>query len=221
MTEKQQPRILAIIPARGGSKGLLRKNMHLLNGTPLIKYTIDASNKCEAITKTVVTSEDTEILEYSKKYCSTVRRPENLAGDNVPCEQAILHCIEYFQNNFDEHYDIVVVLQPTSPLRDDLKIDGALCEYISSNAMSLISVYEPEKNPIKAFLLNDSGFLEGIAGNDFPFMNRQNIPVTYMPNGAIYITNVKDFLQTGKLLSEKTIPYLMTAEKSIDIDTIK
>ncbi len=218
----KQPRILAIIPARGGSKGLPRKNMHSLNGSPLIKYTIDAANNCETITKTVVTSEDEEILNYSKRYCEIIKRPETLSMDNVPCESAILHCLEYFTNDLKEQYDLIVVLQPTSPLRDDLSIDGALCEYLSTDAISSISVYEPEKNPVKSFLVNSkNGYLKGIAGNDFPFMNRQDIPIAYMPNGAIYITTTDEFLRTGKLFSEKTIPYVMTSKKSVDIDVIK
>ncbi|MDK2090964.1 acylneuraminate cytidylyltransferase family protein [Aliarcobacter butzleri] len=209
---------MSIIPARGGSKGLPGKNIIDLAGKPLIAWTIEASLKSKYITKTIVSSDDNNILEISKKFgVETIKRPNELALDTTPTEPVIEHVLKSLENI--EQYDYLILLQPTSPLRDEKDIDSAIKLLIQKKVSALISTKEIDNKILKAFKNNENGYLEGIANNKYPFMRRQDLPKTFMPNGAIYIVSVKDFLKTKRLFTDKTISFEMSEEKSFDIDT--
>jgi len=210
-------KILSIIPARGGSKGLPGKNIIDLNGKPLIAHTIEASLKSKYITKTVVSSDNESILKVSETFGSDIlKRPNELALDTTPSEPVITHVLESIKDI--DTYDYLVLLQPTSPLRTENDIDEAIEKLLEQNARALISTVEVDNKILKAFKDNELGFLEGISNNKFPFMRRQDLPQVYMPNGAIYICSIKEFLKNQKLFTEKTISYKMTENKSIDVD---
>ena len=212
-------KILSIIPARGGSKGLLRKNIIDLNGKPLIGWTIEASLKSRYITKTIVSSDDNEILEVSKKYGANVlKRPDNLATDTSSSQSVVEHTITELEK-VNEKYDYLVLLQPTSPLRDRNDIDEAFETLFEKNATALISVKEYDNKILKAFIDNQEGFIEGVRNNIYPFMRRQDLPKVYMSNGAIYITKVDEFLKNKSFWTEKTVKFVMDEIKSMDIDT--
>lgn len=214
-------KILSIIPARGGSKGLERKNIINLLGKPLITWTIEASLNSKYITKTIVSSDDKEILSISEKYgADTILRPLNLAQDTTPTEPVIEHVLFELDKRM-EKYDLLVLLQPTSPLRNEKDIDDAIELLVESKGTALISVEEIDSKILKAFKKDSGGYLEGISNNSYPFMRRQDLPSVFMPNGAIYIINVKEFLVNNRLFTEKTIPYKMDSYKSFDIDTIE
>ncbi|MCT7556237.1 acylneuraminate cytidylyltransferase family protein [Aliarcobacter butzleri] len=209
---------MSIIPARGGSKGLPGKNIIDLAGKPLIAWTIEASLKSKYITKTIVSSDNNNILEISKKFgVETIKRPDELALDTTPTEPVIEHVLKSLENI--EQYDYLILLQPTSPLRDEKDIDSAIKLLIQKKVSALISTKEIDNKILKAFKNNENGYLEGIANNKYPFMRRQDLPKTFMPNGAIYIVSVKDFLKTKRLFTDKTISFEMSEEKSFDIDT--
>ncbi|MCT7593292.1 acylneuraminate cytidylyltransferase family protein [Aliarcobacter butzleri] len=209
---------MSIIPARGGSKGLPGKNIIDLAGKPLIAWTIEASLKSKYITKTIVSSDNNNILEISKKFgLETIKRPDELALDTTPTEPVIEHVLKSLENI--EQYDYLILLQPTSPLRDEKDIDSAIKLLIQKKVSALISTKEIDNKILKAFKNNENGYLEGIANNKYPFMRRQDLPKTFMPNGAIYIVSVKDFLKTKRLFTDKTISFEMSEEKSFDIDT--
>jgi CMP-N-acetylneuraminic acid synthetase len=211
-------KIISIIPARGGSKGLRGKNIIDLAGKPLISYTIEASLKSKFITKTIVSSDSDEILEISKKYGSDIlKRPDELAQDTTASEPVVSHVLENIENI--EEYEYIVLLQPTSPLRDENDIDKAFNELFEKKATSLISTVTIDNKILKAFIYDENGFLKGVSNNNFPFMRRQDLPEVYMPNGAIYIVNKKEFLKTEKLFTNETLSYLMSPEKSVDLDT--
>lgn len=215
MTKK----VLAIIPARGGSKGLARKNILDLSGKPLIAWTIEASLNSKYITKTVVSSDDNEILNISKQYESDIiKRPDELASDTTASEPVIKHVIEELRKEKNE-FDYVVLLQPTSPLRDVQNIDNAFDILFKSDATALISVCEIDNKILKAFKQNKDGFIEGISNNKYPFMRRQDLPETYLSNGAIYIIKVDEFIKNNSLFTHKTISYVMNEITSLDIDT--
>ena len=215
MTKK----ILAIIPARGGSKGLPRKNILNLAGKPLIAWTIEASLNSEYITKTVVSSENNEILDISKQYkADTIKRPDKLALDTTASEPVIKHTIEELKAE-NQEFDYLVLLQPTSPLRDEKNIDDALNMLFKSDATALISVSEIDNKILKAFKENKNGFIEGISNDKFPFMRRQDLPKTYLGNGAIYIIKADQFMKNISLFTNKTISYIMDKIQSMDIDT--
>ncbi|MCT7570611.1 acylneuraminate cytidylyltransferase family protein [Aliarcobacter butzleri] len=211
-------KIVSIIPARGGSKGLPGKNIIDLAGKPLIAWTIEASLKSKYITKTIVSSDDNNILEISKKFgVETIKRPNELALDTTPTEPVIEHVLKSLENI--EQYDYLILLQPTSPLRDEKDIDSAIKLLIQKKVSALISTKEIDNKILKAFKNNENGYLEGIANNEYPFMRRQDLPKTFMPNGAIYIIDIKEFLKTKTLFTDKTISFEMSEEKSFDIDT--
>ena len=212
-------KILSIIPARGGSKGLPRKNIIDLNGKPLIAWTIEASLKSRYITKTVVSSDDNEILEVSKKYGANVlKRPDDLATDTSSSQSVVEHTITELEK-VNEKYDYLVLLQPTSPLRDRNDIDEAFETLFEKNATALISVKEYNNKILKAFIDNQKGFIEGVRNNTYPFIRRQDLPKVYMSNGAIYIIKVDEFLKNKSFWTEKTVKFVMDEIKSMDIDT--
>lgn len=212
MTKK----VLAIIPARGGSKGLPKKNITDLAEKPLIAWTIEASLDSKYITKTIVSSDSDEILEVAKNYGSDIlKRPDELATDTSSSEVVIKHTLE----SMEEKFDYVVLLQPTSPLRDTNDIDNAFKKLFSSDVTALISVCEYDNKILKAFKENGIGYIEGISNNTYPFMRRQDLPKTYMSNGAIYIIKVDEFLRNNSFYTDKTISFIMDKLKSLDIDT--
>jgi len=212
-------RVLAIIPARGGSKGFPGKNIADLAGKPLITWTIEASLSSKYITKTVVSSDDDEILDISRNYgADTIKRPDDLASDTASSESVVKHTVDSLASNM-ERFDVLILLQPTSPLRTSVDIDNAMDIMFNSDATAVISVCEFDNKILKTFKENSDGFLEGITNNDFPFMRRQNLPRVFMPNGAIYIINTTVFLENYSLLTTKTKNYLMSKSKSLDIDT--
>jgi len=216
MTKK----ILSIIPARGGSNSLPRKNIIDLAGKPLIAWTIEASLKSIYITKTVVSSDDEEILDISKKYgAEIIKRPNELASDTATSESVVRHAISYFESK-GEVFDVVILLQPTSPLRNSNDIDNAfkIMFNSSSSVTAVISTCEVDNKILKAFVKDSNGFIKGISNNEYPFTRRQDLPLVYMPNGAIYIINVKLFIERGFFLTNKTLNYAMPKERSLDID---
>lgn len=215
MTKK----ILAIIPARGGSKGLPRKNIVDLVGKPLIAWSIEASLNSKYINKTIVSSDDDEILKIAKLYkAELIKRPDKYATDDASSEIVVKHVIKEL-TKYNDIYDYIVLLQPTSPLRDAIEIDTAFDKLFKTDATALISVCAVDNKILKAFKQNNSGFIEGISNNQYPFMRRQDLPKTYLSNGAIYIIKVDEFIKNSSFYTDKTISYEMDNVKSLDIDT--
>ena len=213
-------KVVAIIPARGGSKGIPRKNLVKFLGKPLIQWSIEAALKSKCITDVVVSSDDDEILRESKKNKEviTIKRPKELAQDSSKTEPVLEHVLQILK---DREFDYLILLQPTSPSRKAEDIDEAFEKLLKSGANSLISVCSLEHHPYKTFRLNKEGFLEGIINNEFPFYPRQELPETYRANGAIYIIKVKEFIKNNSLLTNNTIHFEMSEESSLDIDTKK
>lgn len=210
--------IISIIPARGGSKGIPRKNIKLLNGKPLISYSIDASNSCSLIDDTYVSTEDAEISEISKgNNAEVIERPDELASDDSSSIDVILHVLDYLENR-DELPDLFVLLQPTSPLRTSEDIEASINSFLESDCDSLVSVCELDHRSLLNFSLEE-GFL--VQNNNESLFNsrRQDIPTYYSLNGAIYITTPEFIRKNKSFYSDKTIPHIMSKEKSIDIDT--
>ncbi|GAB7256605.1 acylneuraminate cytidylyltransferase family protein [Polaribacter sp. OB-PA-B3] len=211
-------KVLAIIPARGGSKGIPMKNIINFRGKPLMQWTIEAALQSNYITDILVSSDSDEILEVAKKNKDVLllKRPNYLAEDSTRTEPVLKHAITSLQN---KKYDYIILLQPTSPLRDSKDIDASFKKIEKHNADSLISVCNVEHHPYKTFKLDKNGFLKGIINNDFPFSPRQILPETYRANGAIYIIKTKKFLEKELLITDNTIDYQMSKLKSLDIDT--
>ncbi len=219
MEQMTDPVFLAIIPARGGSKGLPNKNIINASGKPLIAWTIEAALNSTFINRVIVTSDSIEILKIAEGYgAETIQRPHELALDATATEPVLLHAIDLLEAA-GKKYDYLVLLQPTSPARDALDIDHAVQVLLNKKASSLISVYEPERSPFYALKMHKNGSLVSIINDGPCFKRRQDLPKAYMPNGAIYIVNISEFKKRNVLLTDNCVPFVMSVDKSIDIDT--
>jgi CMP-N,N'-diacetyllegionaminic acid synthase len=214
----QIDKYLVVIPARGGSKGISRKNIKLLNGKPLILYTIEAAQSIFDSTRICVSTEDFEINAIAKQtgLSYTYIRPEKLATDTISSHEVILDVIEHYQNQ-GLTFETIILLQPTSPFRTSKHILEAIKLYESSECEMVVSVKETKCNPyFNLFEENELGDLElSKKGN---FTSRQSAPKTYEYNGAIYIFS-KETIQS-KQFSEfgRIKKYEMSAIDSVDLD---
>jgi len=211
-----ETKILAIIPARGGSKTIPRKNIKLLNGKPLIYYTIKESIKSKYLGRIIVSTEDKEISEISKKYgAEVIERPEELAKDETPTIDVIFHVLQVQAENFEP--GLVVLLQPTSPLRNVQDIDNAIELFLKNDCESVVSVCEAEHSLYWSFEI-ENRYLKPIFGGKYLNMRRQDLPKVYTPNGAIYVSTPEILRKYKSFYCSKTIPYIMPPERSVDID---
>lgn len=206
---------LAIIPARGGSKRLSRKNVLDLCGKPLIAYSIEAGLKSKYISKVVVTSDDNEILTISKEYGAEItKRPDYLANDTAKTFDAIKHTIENMQK-----YDYIVLLQPTSPLRNESHIDEAIELLELKKADAIVSVCEMEHSPLWSNTLPQNGSMKNFLREEILNKRSQDLETYYRLNGAIYICKTEKLLsEESFFLRDNIFAYKMDRLNSIDID---
>lgn len=210
---------IALITARGGSKGLPRKNVLPLAGQPLIAWSIKAALAAKCIDAVFVTTDDSEIAAVSEQYGAIViPRPAELAQDDTGSEPVIAHAIEYLQAG-QQVIEQVFLLQPTSPLRRSEHIDAAYKRYIQLSARCLISVFEPKHTPAKAYKVNADGSISGLLNDEAPYTRRQELPVAVQPNGAIYLFSADSFMQQRQIPRQNVVPYIMTYTDSVDIDS--
>ena len=208
--------MIAIIPARGGSKGLPGKNVKLLNGKPLIAYTIEAALKSEKINRVIVSTDDEEIARISIQYGAEVPflRPDFLATDTAMAVDNYIYTIERLSAESGEVIDEFVVLQPTSPLRIVEDIDNAIEIFHSKDADSVISTQE--QHPVSWHkYINEDGTFEDILSPNIN--NRQALRISYYPNGAIYVFRFK-IIKERKYYTDRSYAYVMPRERSVDID---
>ncbi|MHC2993512.1 CMP-N-acetylneuraminic acid synthetase [Pontibacter sp. HJ8] len=208
--------ILFLIPARGGSKGLPGKNIKLLNGKPLICYTIDAAREISNGADICVSTDDKEIITVVEDYGVKVPfiRPAELATDHATAEQVLDHAIQYYESQY-KSYDVVVLLQVTSPLRTGKHLKEAL-DLLKPHTEMIVSVKETDANPYYVLYEEDStGKLK--KSKEGNFGRRQDCPKVYQLNGAIYIISVKALKLKGLANLQKD-KYIMDKESSIDID---
>lgn len=209
-------RVLAVIPARGGSKRLPRKNILPLGGKPLIAWTIEAAKNSQYIDEFIVSTDDDEISRISMEYGSKVLvRSKELSTDTATSIDVVLHAV----NSMREQYDYVILLQPTSPLRDSKDIDGAIEFLFKKDARAVISVCETDHPPLWSNTLPENGNMDDFIREEVKGKRSQDLPTYYRLNGAIYIVETK-YMEKEKtfFLKRKTHAYIMEKEKSIDID---
>jgi len=208
--------LLAIIPARGGSKRLPRKNILDAAGRPLIAWTISAAYTSKAVNSVVLSTEDDEIIEAARAWgCETVyRRPDNLAHDKSSSLDVVLHVLERFPG-----FEYVALLQPTSPLRNGLDIDNAFSLLKSAKATTCVSICEAKESPYWMYFLNKHNSIAKILPDLPGDQRRQALPNVYTLNGAIYLAKIDWLLKAKTFIDESTIGYVMPQERSIDIDT--
>ena len=213
--------ILGLIPARGGSKGLPGKNIKPLLGKPLIAWTIEQALASKYLDRVVVSTEDEEIAEISKKYGAEIPfiRPKELAEDNTKGIDVVLHAINWMkENDKQKPYDLIMLLQPTSPLRTTENIDKAIELLFLKGAKAIVSVCEVDHHPFWANTLPEDGCMGDFIKREVMNKNRQELPVFYRLNGAIYLAYCNYIKERKSFLGEETFAYIMPKSRSADID---
>lgn len=213
--------MLAIIPARGGSKGLPGKNIKTLAGQPLIAYTIKAALRAGLVSRVIVSTDSEEIAETARKYGAEVpfMRPAELASDTANAMDAFFHVLERLRETENVDFESFVVLQPTSPLRTAADIDSAIRLFEQKKAKTVLSVTDFPHPPVWAQAMNKNKQITPFFGNENLTQNRQNQKNAYLPNGAVYVFDTQ-FLKTHRsYFSAHTYGYYMPPERSVDIDT--
>jgi len=214
----ENKKILAVIPARGGSKGIPHKNIIDLCGKPLINYTIEAALGSKYIDYVMVSTDDQKIAEIAR-YCGAeipFMRPAELASDTSKTIDAILYTISKLEN-IGRKFDILVLLQPTEPLRTAGDIDGAIDKYFECGCHSLVSVSRVDDHPILIRSIEEN-LLKPLL-NISSTCRRQDMPTYYRVNGCIYINAIHE-LNKETSFNDNTVPYIMERSHSVDIDEL-
>jgi CMP-N,N'-diacetyllegionaminic acid synthase len=211
--------ILALIPARGGSKGLPRKNILPLAGKPLIAWSIEAALHSDICDQALVTTDDEEIASIALQYGATVPflRPPELASDDARAIDVILHAMDYERMN-DRVYDLLLLLQPTSPLRNGEDIRHAVELYFQKKATAIVSVCESEHSPLWMNTIGPDLCLKDFLADELQNKNRQQLAEFYRLNGAIYLADWDFLIRERSFFGENTFAYIMDRERSTDID---
>ncbi|MBT1443005.1 acylneuraminate cytidylyltransferase family protein [Shewanella sp. JM162201] len=208
--------VLAIIPARGGSKRLPKKNVLDLAGRPLISWTISAAKNSKYVDRVVVSTDNDEIIRIAKHSMADVpfKRNAGLSSDTATTEDVIKDCLE----RLGEAYDVVVVLQPTSPLRTVEDIDTALEMMKDTEVQGIVSVVQLEHPLIWCNTLPEDRSMADFMKPEYIGMRSQDFPASYRINGAIYIYTLEKLYRSGMLLDKGVYAYVMPKERSVDID---
>lgn len=209
-------RVLALIAARGGSKGLPGKNILPVQGRPLLAWTVDAAHGARCIDRVVLTSDDDAIIAAARSLDCEVpfRRPAALATDTATSVDVVMHALDMLPG-----YQVVVLLQPTSPLRTAADIEAACGRFAISGAPACVSVCIAAQSPYWMFELSDSQKLLQLIEMPTGVTRRQDLPAVYALNGAIYVADTTWLRQSRTFLTRDTVASVMPAERSIDIDT--
>jgi CMP-N-acetylneuraminic acid synthetase len=216
------PRIIAIVPARGGSKGVPRKNVRPLAGKPLIAWTIAAAKHAATIGRIIVSTDDAEIAAVAKEHGADIpfMRPPELAQDTTPDLPVLQHVLQRLQADGDLP-DVVVWLRPTVPLRTTADIDGAVAMLKITSADSVRSVSTAKAHPYWMKTVTDGLLHSFVSGkDDRTHPNRQSLPPVYMLNGAVDVMRARIVLEQNDLWGSRVGAYVMPPERSIDIDTL-
>lgn len=216
-----KPKIIAIIPARGGSKGVPHKNIKPLLGKPLVLWTVEQAQKSRLIDTLFVSTDDTEIARLCKKCGVEIPflRPEEFARDDSPTLDAITHTLSSFEKA-GKKFDIIVLLEPTSPLRKSRDIDNAISSFLnhSPDYDALVSVGEIHLENPYAVKKIDNNCVKKIPIGDDVFYQRQQMPKCYFPYGVIYISKIESLKKTGTFYQDKTMPYIIERWQNYEID---
>ncbi|MBY0145908.1 cytidylyltransferase domain-containing protein [Neobacillus niacini] len=213
-----QKSFLAVIPARGGSKGIPGKNIIEVYNKPLIQYTIDAALDSKYLDRIIVSTDSQSIAEVSLKCGAEIpfMRPETLSTDTSKTIDVLIHAIEELKKEGNE-YNYLVLLQPTQPLRTGHNIDEAIEMIINNNEESLVSISEVSEHPLLMRELNEDGKLQNLLNMEST-VRRQDFPKYYKVNGSIYINEININFNLNTSLNDNKLGYLMNKENDIDID---
>lgn len=213
--------ILYFIPARGGSKGLPGKNILQLGNKPMIAHSIIAAQNCSYKGTILVSTDDNQIADVAKQYYAEVpfMRPAELANDTAATIDVIFHALEFYKAK-GKIFDVIVLLQPTSPLRITEDIEKAIKIMLDKSAEAVVSVCPAEHHPLWANTLPENGSMKGFLRDEVKGKNRQQLPVYYRLNGAIFVSTVEALYKHKTFIHDNTYSYIMPENRSIDIDNL-
>jgi len=215
--------ILGLIPARGGSKAIPGKNIIPLAGKPLLAYTCQAALSSRRLTRVLINTNDREIEKVGRQYGvdTPFFRPDHLAEDETPILPVIVNTLEWLEEEEGYTTDVVVLLQPTSPLRTSVHIDTALRLFLDSDADTLVSVQKVPHhfNPVSLMRLDEEGYLHPYQEGEM-ILRRQDKPRIYARNGPAILITHRRVIESGRLYGEKILPFEMGQLESIDIDDV-
>ncbi|MCT8340040.1 acylneuraminate cytidylyltransferase family protein [Flavobacteriaceae bacterium TK19130] len=215
-------KVLGLIPARAGSKGIPQKNRKLLDGKPLLQYTLDSAVNANSLQKVVFSSEDSELQNLAKQFGASVpfTRPMELASDTATSLAVVQHALNTLQEQ-GETYDAVCLLQVTSPFRQSGVIDKAIQQFKEKGSDSLVSVLSVphEYNPHWVFEPTAQGFLKIATGEDTIIGRRQDLPPAFIRDGSIYITKTEVILEQNSLYGNSIAYYPNDSKWHVNIDT--
>jgi len=212
--------ILGIIPARGGSKSIPHKNIKLLADKPLIAHTIETAQKCKMLNRTVVSTDDNEIAEVARKYGGDVSfmRPNELAMDDTPMIPVLQHAVSFVENEENIRVDVIVLLDPTSPLRRVKDVEACINKLLSSDVDSVVTVCEVEHNPYFVMMELASDRLVPLINNDTEITRRQDAPDVHRLNAAVYAIKRDVLMNECKIITDNTMAVIMPQDLSAHID---
>ncbi len=221
MSKTFMKKIIGIIPAREESVGLLKKNIKELKTKPLIAYTIEAGLASKYLDRLVISTDSLAIAKIAEGYGLKVPflRPKELARDDVPVIAALQHALNYLEKNEEIELEVVVILQPTTPLRQSWHIDAAIEKLFNTNADSVVTVCEVEHHPLFVMkrLVDDRVF--PFFPTEKRYFRRQDLPPVYRLNGGVYVTKRDIIMNQNTVLGEDTRAIIMDQIYSVDIDT--
>ena len=215
--------ILTLITARGGSKGIPKKNIKILNRKPLIQYTIEAAVKSKYTDEIIVSSDCEEIIKVSESLGIKVPfiRPKKLAQDKSKQEDAILHSMNWIEKN-NGQFDYILVLVPTTPLRDSEELDRCIEYFLKmKKAKAVFSVSECGHHPLQANKLPKDLSMKKFMKKKYKWMNRQELPIYYQLSGSICISEWNHFKKKKSFLTDETYAFITSRKKALDIDNIE
>jgi len=217
---KKNIKILGFIPARGGSKGVYKKNIRLVNGKPLLAHSIEDALESRYIDRVVVSTDDPEIADVAGRYgAMVIPRPKKFSGDKSPTYDAIFHAVGRLKER-KEHFDIVAVIEPTSPLRKKNDLDNAITLFLKNLhiADSLVSVGEIHlENPYLAKIIK-KGYVQPLIKKKTSFSQRQQLPKSYFPYGVIYLSKIDQLKKYKTFYQKRTLPYFIERWQNYEID---
>jgi CMP-N,N'-diacetyllegionaminic acid synthase len=221
-SERSVPTILGIVPARGGSKAIPRKNLALLANKPLLAWTVEVALESASLDRLVISTDDPEIAEVGKKLGAEIPflRPAELATDTSTSMDVILHTLRWFADNKNYLPDYVLLLQPTSPLRTATDIRESIKLALAKRADSVVSVCESHQHPLWMKGVNDQGTLIDLYPQSAAApTRRQDLSPVFALNGAVYLALRSFLLSERTFISERTYAYVMPENRSLDVDT--
>jgi CMP-N-acetylneuraminic acid synthetase len=217
-----RPSVLGLIPARGGSKGIVGKNIRILAGKPLLAHTASAARKSSFLSRIVLSTDDPEIAAVGRSEHLDVPflRPAELAEDSTPMIDVVLHCLRWLEKE-GEQYDAVCLLQPTSPLRSTETIDRCISELWARDADCVVSVrpVPAEYNPNWVYFAAADGMLRLSTGESEPIPSRQQLPTAYHRDGSVFVAKTQGVIARGSMYGPRTIGLISPEGEACDLDT--